>query len=159
MKLRRRVRPAGDGGCHLNLPAGERALLRSLAPDLRQVLDRSGDPDPVTERLFPAAYPEDDEREGEFRELVGGELESSLLQALEVLEATADADHLERDEADAWLRALNQARLVLGVRLAISEDGAERPREATDPRAGAFATYDYLSLLQEELLDALGPPR
>lgn len=158
MMRRRRVRAHPDGGCELRLGPAERDLLRSLGPQLTTVLSATGPPDPVTARLFPAAYPDDAELQAEYEDLVGSELSQSLLGAVEVLAATADAEHLGREEADAWLRALNQARLVLATRLEISEEGTERPVDPSDSRRGAFAAYDYLSLLQEELIEALGPP-
>ena len=53
------------------------------------------------------------------------------------------------------MRALNEVRLVLGVRLEVTEEGDERPRDPADPRAAAFAIYDYLTWLQGEIIDAL----
>lgn len=153
--IRRRVRPARDGGCDLRLGEQERNLLRSLGAQLKDVLSSTGEPDAVTRRLFPAAYPDDRDQEDEYRSMVGTELEASLLGAVEVLEATADADHLSPEDADSWLRALNQARLVLATRLEITEEGLERPVDPGDSRRAAFAAYDYLSMLQEELIEAV----
>ena len=58
------------------------------------------------------------------------------------------------DEADAWLRALNDARLVLGTRLDITEDFDWDGFEST-PRAPELALYAYLSWLQEQLVEAI----
>ncbi|MGH9280966.1 MAG: DUF2017 family protein, partial [Acidimicrobiales bacterium] len=77
------------------------------------------------------------------------------LAALDALEATAGADHLDVEQADTWLKAINEVRLVLGTRLDVTEEGDERPASITDPRATAFAAYDYLSGLQAELIEAL----
>ena len=55
----------------------------------------------------------------------------------------------------AWMRALNEVRLVLGTRLDVSEEGDERPLDDTDPRWEAFAVYDYLTHLQAEIVEAL----
>jgi hypothetical protein len=55
----------------------------------------------------------------------------------------------------AWMRAINHVRLVLGVRLEVTEEGDERPRSPRDPRAPAFAVYDYLTYLQGEIIEAL----
>ena len=44
-------------------------------------------------------------------------------------------------------------RLVLGTQLDVSEDGTMV--DDTDPRAAQFTVYHYLSMLQEEIVDAL----
>ena len=41
---------------------------------------------------------------------------------------------LDRDQADAWLRALNDIRLVLGTRLEVTEDTYEEDVDPEDPR-------------------------
>lgn len=151
--LGRRIRRARRGGVDLRLPEDEREFLRSLAPEMRELL---GTPDdPAVGRLFPPAYTDDDEHQTVYRLLAGTELMESHLAALAVLEASAGADHLDDDEAHAWMRALNEVRLVLGTRLDVSEEGTERPSSRDDPRLPAFAAYDYLSALQDELIEAL----
>lgn len=160
MILRRRVKRARDGGFDLRIPPEERDILRSAGPSLREVLvDRAtaieAGEDEAVDRLFPEAYPEDAERQAEFRLLAHDQLLDSHLGALAVLEETADADHLDEDQLLAWMRALNNIRLVLGVRLGVTEDRDEWPRTRNDPRAPAFAVYDYLTYLQGEIIDAL----
>jgi hypothetical protein len=158
--LRRRVKRARGGGFELRIPAEERDLLRSLGPQLREVLvnqasgAQPGD-DPAVDRLFPVAYPTDEDRETEYRLLVRDELMSSHLGALAVLEETADAERLDEDQLLAWMRALNEVRLVLGTRLDVTEEGDERPSDSSDPRAPAFAVYDYLTYLQGEIIEVL----
>ena len=160
MMLRSRVRPAGDGGFELRIPADERELLRSIGPSLREILvDRATSIEPgedeAVDRLFPAAYPDDEERQAEFRLLAHDQLLASHLGALAVLEETVDADRLDEDQLMAWMRAINHVRLVLGVRLEITEDRDTRPRSRRDPRAPAFAVYDYLTYLQGDIVEAL----
>ncbi len=156
----RRVKRSRRGGFELKLPAQERELLRSLGPELRELLvneaatAQPGD-DPALDRLFPVAYPTDEERQKEYRLLVHDELLSSYLSALAVLEETAGADRLDEDQLLAWMRALNEVRLVLGTRLDITEEGGERPVAPDDPRTPAFAMYDYLTYLQGEIIEAL----
>ncbi len=149
----RRVRRLRGGGVELRLSEWERDLLRSLAPQVRELL--STPDDPAAARLFPVAYPDDEERQAAYRLLAGSELLESHLGALEVLADSAGADRLDDDAAHTWMRALNQIRLVLGTRLQVTEEGDERPTDRDDPRAPAFAAYDYLSMLQGELIDAL----
>ncbi|HEX3622805.1 MAG TPA: DUF2017 family protein, partial [Acidimicrobiales bacterium] len=62
---------------------------------------------------------------------------------------------LEEEQLTAWMRAVNEVRLVLGTRLEITEDRYDRPLDRRDPRAPAFAVYDYLTSLQGEIIDAL----
>lgn len=137
----------------LKLSAQERELLRSIAPQMREIFD--SEDDDVLERLFPVAYPEDNDRETEYRLLVRDELRESHLKALATLEATASAEHLEEDELDTWMRALNEVRLVLGTRLDVSEDDVSRPKDPSDPRTSGYAVYDYLTWLQGEIIAAL----
>jgi hypothetical protein len=150
----RRIRRLRKGGIELRLPESERAFLRSLAPEMRELF---GTPDdPAIFRLFPNPYPDDKQREEEYRLLAHTELMESHLAALATLEASADAERLNEEEAEAWMRALNEVRLVLGTRLDVTEEGDERPRDPNDPRLPAFAAYDYLSMIQGELVEALG---
>jgi hypothetical protein len=147
------VKRSRKGGIDLRIPDHEREFIRSLAPQMRELLESSGDP--TLDRLFPEAYPHDEDRQTEYRLLAHGELMDSHLAALTTLETTAGAEHLDDAEADAWMRAINEVRLVLGSRLDVTEEGFERPRDKSDPRLPAFAAYDYLSMLQGELIDAL----
>jgi Domain of unknown function (DUF2017) len=126
----------------------ERALLAGLASDLRSQLE--GEPgDPSLRRLFPPAY-EDEQDEQAYRELAGDELLDGRRKALELLAATARKDELTAEEADAWLRALNDLRLVLGTRLDVQEDAL-----LDRPQTPELAVYGYLSWVQEQLVAAL----
>ncbi|MFN2608144.1 MAG: DUF2017 family protein [Acidimicrobiales bacterium] len=151
--LRRPVRRTRSGKYELHLSPEERELLRGLGPRMREVFD--DDADPALERLFPVAYPTDDDRQTEFRLLASGELHDSHVAALTTLEETVDADRLDAGALDAWMRAINEVRLVLGVRLGVTEEGHERPRGRSDPQAAGFAVYDYLTWLQGEIIEAL----
>ena len=66
-----------------------------------------------------------------------------------------DRDRLSAEEADTWLRALNDLRLVLGTRLDVQEDTFAAELRSDDPRAPALAVYAYLSWIQEQLVEAL----
>jgi hypothetical protein len=147
------LRRTRDGGYKVSLSAEERSLLAGLAPRMREVFDDAEDP--VLERLLPVAYPEDADRQTEYRLLVQDELMESHMGALRVLEETAGAERLDEEEVLAWMRAINQVRLVMGQRLSVTEDGAERPTSVGDPRAASFAIYDYLSSLQDDIVGAL----
>jgi hypothetical protein len=152
--LRKRpVRRTRSGRYELRLSEEERELLRGIGPRMREVF--ADGTDPVLERLFPVAYPEDEARQTEYRLLAQSELMDSHLAAIATLEETIDADRLDEEKLLAWMRALNEVRLVLGVRLEVSEEGDERPSSSDDPRAAAFAIYDYLTWLQGEIIEAL----
>jgi hypothetical protein len=64
-----------------------------------------------------------------------------------------DASHLDDDQLTAWLGAVNDLRLALGTRLNVTED--MEPPSPDDPEAPAMATYAYLSVLQERMVEAL----
>ena len=142
-----------EGGVRLRLSRDERALLVSLASELHAQLE--GEPtDPSLRRLFPPAY-EDDADERAYRDLMANELLNGRREALELLERTAEQKRLSAEEAEAWLRALNDLRLVLGTRLDVQEDTFASDLRPDDPHAPALAVYGYLSWIQEQLVAAL----
>jgi Domain of unknown function (DUF2017) len=146
---------AAGGGVELRLGNEERALLTGLAAELRALLDGEPD-DPSLRRLFPPAYDDESDERG-YRELTGDSLLDGRRDALDVLSRTADQEQLTAEEADAWLRALNDLRLVLGTRLDVQEDTFAEEPNLNDPRGQALAVYGYLSWLQEQLVHALSP--
>ena len=141
------------GGVELRLSREERSLLAGVVAELRALLE--GAPgDPSLRRLFPPAYDEAED-ESAYRDLMGGELLEGRLAALELVAQTLERERLSADEADAWLRALNDLRLVLGTRLDVREDTFAEQLRQDDPRAPALAVYAYLSWMQEQLIEAL----
>ena len=64
---------------------------------------------------------------------------------------------LSRDQADAWLGALNDLRLVLGTRLEVTEDLDADDLAEDDPRLPGLEIYGWLGWLQESLLGCLDP--
>jgi hypothetical protein len=117
--------------------------------------------DPVLARLLPDAYPDDPAAAGEFRRYTESGLRSGKVAAARTVLDTLPEDggriRLSPDEAQAWLRSLNDIRLALGVRLEVTEDRdamLERASEA-GPRAAGLWIYDWLTLLQETLVEAL----
>jgi Domain of unknown function (DUF2017) len=121
--------------------------------------------DPVLDRLFPQAYmePEDVDRDAEYQRLVHEDLLEAKLANLDVVTSTLDRGtvslrrwtiDLTEDEAAAWLGALNDLRLALGVRLGITED-FDGDIDPSDPQAPALNVLSYLGWLEENLVDAL----
>ncbi len=140
------------GEIRLHLPEQEQELLRELAAHTRELL--RDDDDPALRRLRPSAY-DDPELEREYRELTGRQLADGRDRALAVVEQTVDGDVLSQDEADAWLRGLNDVRLVLGTRLDVTEDLDWDALTEDDPRLPELAVYSYVSWIQEQLVAAV----
>jgi Domain of unknown function (DUF2017) len=117
--------------------------------------------DPVVARLLPDAYRDDPEKAVEFRKYT----ESSLREAkkyfaqalLETLPPQGGKVRLTGDQARDWLRALNDIRLMFGVRLEVTEDFEDQLAglDPKDPRAAAFEVYGWLGAVQESLVRAL----
>jgi hypothetical protein len=147
-----RIQRAAGGELRLRLPEEERLLLRGVAASTRE---RLRDDDPALRRLFPPAYDEA-ELEREYQDLTRNQLTTGREQALELLEATVDNAGLSPEEADAWLRALNDVRLVLGTELHVTEDLDWEAVRPDHPRLAELSLYAYVSWIQEQLVEALG---
>ena len=147
-----RVQRTRRGRYRLRLPAQERELLRTLPPQLRDLL---GTDDPALGRLFPPAYRDDPERQAEYESLVSPELSRERLDAVSVMERTIDATDLSGEEMTAWLGAINDLRLVLGIRLDVTEELYEQGMPEDDPRSPAFAVFAYLGWLEEQIVEAM----
>jgi hypothetical protein len=117
--------------------------------------------DPVLARLLPDGYRDDPEAAGEFRKYTEPALRSAKQQAAqEMLDTLPEAGgriKLTHDQAQAWLRALNDVRLALGVRLDVTEEFEEQwaRLDAQDPQWTAFEVYAWLGAVQESLVQAL----
>jgi Domain of unknown function (DUF2017) len=117
--------------------------------------------DPVLARLLPDGYRDDPEAAGEFRKYTEPALRSAKQQAaLQMLDTLPDAGgriQLTPDQAQAWLKALNDVRLALGVRLDVTEDFEQQWAELKpdDPKWAAYEVYAWLGAVQESLVQAL----
>jgi hypothetical protein len=117
--------------------------------------------DPVLARLLPDAYRDDPEAAGEFRRYTEPALRSAKHQAAqEMLDTLPDEGgriQLTQDQALSWLKALNDVRLALGVRLGVTEDFEEQwaRLKPDDPQWTAFEVYAWLGAVQESLVQAL----
>jgi len=114
------------------------------------------DADPAVGRLDQAPYPDDPEASAEFQRLMAGELEQSRAADRSAFSLTVEQAPrgvtLSAGEAEAWLRVLAEARLVLASRLGIAEDGWEDDLPEDDP---PVALLHYLGWLQQSLADTL----
>ena len=148
---KRSVRRLRDGTFQLKITDEERDLVASLATQLRELLS-SEEPEGV-ERLFPPGYANDEELQKEFSAITHDELLAKRLASVDVVEQTVTRTSLTSDELSAWMGAVNDLRLVLGTRLDVTEDMNEVSLD--DPRAPAFAVYQYLTYLLSEIVQAL----
>jgi hypothetical protein len=153
---RRRIRRTRGGSYKLDLPTEERALLHHLLPQLRELITAPPD-DPRVERLYPPAFPDDPEKEEEYRRFMREELVASRTAAIDVVEGSIDARELDVAQAAAWMTSINAVRLVLGTILEVTEDLDIVEIADDDPEVQSYALYAYLSLLLEELLTAVDP--
>ena len=62
---------------------------------------------------------------------------------------------LTADELGVWLAVLNDARLILGVRLAVTEETVPSDFRDDDTAMASYALYAFLSYLVEEIVEAL----
>ncbi len=110
--------------------------------------------DPAIARLFPNAYLDDQNAAQDFRRFTEPDLRNEKRQNLDVVSGSLEHElsqfELTEQEISAWLKSLNDLRLVLGVRIGITDDYREELVE--DP---GFHLYDYLTYLQGSLIDAL----
>ncbi|MFW6775998.1 DUF2017 domain-containing protein [Nocardioides sp. CPCC 205120] len=160
----------------VELLRNEAAEPRDDLDPLEAMLDFSGPTvapeDPVLARLFPTAYPGDEEAAGEFRRYTEGALRDGKTAAacriIEDLEEAGLPDELTEDGlmidveleepvAETWMRSFTDIRLALATRLGI-EDGDEARWMALpddDPRAQAHDIFEWVGYLQETLVGAL----
>src|SRR5579859_1037745 len=150
-------RPAGDPN-----PNTGAALTGDLL-DWELELDHQPETpeDPVLARLLPDGYRDDPDASQEFRKYTEPGLRSAKQQAAqEMLDTLPEAGgkiQLTRDQAQAWLKALNDVRLALGVRLNVTEEFEEQWSRlaADDPQWAAYEVYAWLGAVQESLVQAL----
>lgn len=143
-------------------------VLRKVASEVVDLLTAGFEHgDPVVDRLFPDIYPEKPDDSAEFRLYTEGDLKIGKIdQAGAILAALPDDGpgevRLDDEAAEAWLRAINDARLAMGTRLDIQGDtdlGDELDdavlHDPASSRVFQLSVYAYLGYLQESLLNAL----
>lgn len=151
--ISRRVRRNRKGLFEVRLPDQERALLRSVVPQLGELLE--GDlSDPAMRRLFPVAYADDPAKDAEYQRLVRDELAERRRVAVRTMLDTIDASQLDEAQLLAWMGAINDLRLILGTRLDVSEE-TPMAAEPDDPEGPLVALYAYLGFLLETIVEAL----
>jgi len=146
------IRRRRDGRYAIRIDPSVRAVLVTMSEQLGPMVNPE---DPMTRRLFPPAYPSQEQSRAEqgYRSLVDNALVNHHRQAFSVLAETANADTLSGPELEAWLSAVGSMRLVLGTRLDVSED-MEAPA-TEDPSAPEYALYELLGQLQYLMIEVL----
>ena len=141
---------------------GEPALsIEELAAAIGAAGPTSPPEDPVLARLLPDAYRDDPEAAGEFRRYTEQGLRSGKVAAaqtvLDTLPAGGGHVRLGPEDAQAWLRALNDVRLAIGTVLGITEDYEDEMEAASwaDPRSAYLEVYHWLGYVQDSLVRAL----
>jgi hypothetical protein len=145
-----RIRPRSDGTFSLHWRAADRAVIADATAELRGVLSSD---DPAVSRLFPSAYGSDGERNAGWDVLMRGELIERRLQALEVVADLMGRDRCDAEELGAFMRAVNDARLVLGTRLDVDESGVPGDLDPAD--RASYAEYEHLGFLLALTIRAL----
>ena len=164
-----------NGQITLTLDVGEREVLGQLFDQVEQLLDEltsqdTSDPlelmlgmngstqisqDPALARLFPDGYSEDEHASADFRRFTEQDLRQQKIAALtdvrKGIQAAANPAVISDLQAQSWLKALNDLRLVLGTRLEISDDN-DFDFDSDEP---GIHLYNYLTYLQGTLIDAL----
>lgn len=164
--------------CVARFEPDEVKVLRKVVTEVIALLSDGFDRgDPVVQRLFPDAYVQPDgstptvrdavEAAADFRRYTEGDLKSAKIdQAGAVLAALPSMGggevRLDREAAEAWLRALTDARLALAIRLDVRDetDLQEELDDAvlsdpTSQRVFQLSVYWYLGYLQESLVEAI----
>lgn len=148
------------GGLRLQLDAQEAGILRELLKEMRLLLEADiPRGDRVMQRLFPPAH-NDEEEQRAYEELLGEQLHTAKLDALLAVDAKLGTDggtdvSLSSEEADDWLRVINDIRLAIGTRIEVDEAKMERTYDPADPEGPALSVLHWLGWLQGSILEEL----
>ncbi len=138
-------------GIEVSLSAEERTFLADVLPFLATV--GMPDNDPAAARLNLPVYLDDQEANEEWWRLMGSEMTQARREDREAFRRVVEGEEgalIDRETADAFLRVLNEARLVLAARLGVEvEEDHDRLQE--DSRQ----VLDYMGWILEELTEVL----
>lgn len=134
-------------GIKATFSMAERVFLSDVLPMLAEVGRSVGDP--AADRLQVPVYLDNPEANEEWWLLMGTELDDARQADRSVFDRVMKTEApvtLDVDGANAFLRVLNEARLVLGARMGVEveEDHDRLPDESRH-------VLDYLGWVQEEL--------
>lgn len=118
--------------------------------------------DPVLARLLPDFHHDDAALSSGLRVLrepgILADKDAAAVAVLDSLPPGGGTVQLDAEQAQAWIAALNDVRLSLGVRLGIDQD--DRPPAAVTadpegPAAAAYQLYGWLSAVQDSLVSVM----
>jgi hypothetical protein len=135
----------------VDLPVEEREFLADVLELLASV-PASGD-DPATQRLQVPVYLDDPEANSEWWLFMGEELSIARAADRDLFRRVVETEgrhELTTEEADAFLRVLNEGRLALGARFGLEVE-ADHDRLPEEQRQ----ILDYLGWVLEEMTVAL----
>ncbi|MEX0797518.1 MAG: DUF2017 family protein [Acidimicrobiia bacterium] len=147
----KRFQATRDGRISLHLDPAESAFLSDMVRMLESVGQVEGDPG--EKRLNVPAYLGDAEAAEEWRRLMGDRIEDGRAEDRRALRNAVDSQGtaaIDPARAEAILRAVNEARLVLAARL-----GIEVESDYAQLDAGGTVALHYLGLFIEDLTDEL----
>ena len=171
----------GKNGYVANFSPSEREVLINLVQQIIELLsertdNHSEDPlaamvgitshdsppeDEVLFRLLPNAY-SDQVDAAEFRRYTELTLRAkksvnAMSMHTDLMNSPDGCVDIDHQGANAWLGAMNDIRLALGVRLKVQSNSYEELEilAPDDPMRGVYAVYSWLGWLQESLIQAL----
>lgn len=112
----------------LNIGDDERLVVAEMLGELRMLLTVADGDDlantAALQRLFPTAYPDDEEKEAEYQRLMRDDLVTSRLMQIDLVTEALEGESSSLDEADviALMQSVNAVRIVLGTVLDVGED-------------------------------------
>ena len=122
----------------------------SVLGDLPELIVSEGD---AEGRFAYVAHAEDDSAEARYQDLIGDDLDRLRATDRATFAICLGSKELSLEEAEAFMRVVGEARIVLATRLGVTEDGWEQ--EAAESRDPGMALLGYLGYLQDALVGAL----
>jgi len=133
-------------GIVVTFTPAERSFLGDVVPLLSGIGETGVDP--AATRLNVPVYLDDRDASDEWWRLMGEDLRSARSSDRAVFSRAVSGDTaaLDDEDANAFLRVLNEARLVLGARMGVEveDDHDQLPEDSRQ-------VLDYLGWIQEEL--------
>lgn len=138
-------------GIEVSLNPEMRMFLGDVLPMLAAIGDSKDDP--AAQRLQVPVYLDDTDSNEEWWRLMGPDLDAARRADRRVFKRVVESEEpltLSDDEADAFLRVLNESRLALGARM-----GVEVEADYEELSEGSRTVLAYLGAILEELTDEL----
>jgi len=150
---------ASDNGVAIGLSAAEVAILSRLSALLGSI--GSDAQDPARGRLHPAVYPDDEAASQELMRLTKDDIAAGRQADLEIftrqLPESMNGVDVKIDEAEAWLRVLGAARIVLASRRGLFDLDDLELASTDDPDVALVHLLGaYQAGLTEALLSSMG---